>query len=155
MAGKRWLSYLAAYIGWAVCITLAVWTLLVWRNAFQAALSIFFIRGSEWRGIQSGFYDKVFLLVIGLLWLYFMIISEQYLKKGADNQRLVNHLARIFGLIFLVTFVGDFFLFLLIGLNPFSWIRFLILVVELALGVGLLMLAKNHQKAAPKVKEPG
>jgi hypothetical protein len=155
MAGKRWLSYVVAYIGWAVCIILAVWTLLVWRNAFSAALSIFFIRGSEWRATQSGFYDKVFLIIIGLLWLYFMIISEEYVRKGAGKQRLVNSLARIFGLVITITFVGDFFLFLLIGTNPFLWVRLLILVAELALGVGLLWLATNYHKAVPKVKEPG
>ena len=143
MAGKRWLRYLAAYIGWAVCIILAVWTLIVWRSAFQAALSIFFIKGSEWRGTQSGFYDKVFLLVIGLLWLYFVIISEQYVKKGAEKQQVVKSLTWLFGLVITITFVGDFFLFLLIGLNPFSWIRLLILVVEGVIGVGLLWFAKN------------
>ena len=143
MAGKRWLRYLAAYIGWAVCIILAVWTLIVWRSAFQAALSIFFIKGSEWRGTQSGFYDKVFLLVIGLLWLYFVIISEQYVKKGAEKQQVVKSLTWLFGLVITITFVGDFFLFLLIGLNPFSWIRLLILVVEGVIGAGLLWFAKN------------
>jgi hypothetical protein len=154
MAERRWLNYLAAYIGWAVCIILAIWTLLVWRNAFSAAISIFFIKGSDWRAIQSGFYDKVFLIIIGLLWLYFMIISEQYVRKGAAKRRLVKSLAWIFGLVITITFVGDFFLFILIGTNPLSWFRLLILVVELALGVGLLYLAINYQKVVPKVKEP-
>jgi len=155
MAGKRWLSYVAAYVGWAACLILAIWTLLVWRTAFQAFLAVFIVKGSEWRGIQAGFYDKAFLIVLGLLWLYLMIISEQYFKKGANKLRLLNYLARIFGWIIFITFVGDFFLFLLIGLNPFSWIRSFILVVELAVAIGLLWLAKNYQKDTPKVKDPG
>ena len=155
MAGKRWLSYVAAYVGWAACLILAIWTLLVWKNAFEAALSVFFIQGSEWRGIQSGFWDKAFVIVLGILWLCLMIISEQYLRKGASKQRLLNYLARLFGWIILITFVGDFFLFLLIGLNPFSWIHLLILVAELAVAIALLWLAKNYQKNAPKVKDPG
>ena len=155
MAGKRWLNYMAVYIGWAACLILAIWTVLVWKNAFDAALSIFFIRGSDWRGIQAGFWDKAFVVVLGILWLYLMINSEQFLKKGANQQRLLKYLARLFGWIILITFVGDFFLFLLIGLNPFSWIHLLILVTELAVAIALLWVAKNYQKNAPKVKDPG
>ncbi len=155
MAGKRWLSYITVYVGWAASLILAIWTVLIWRNAFDAALSLFFIRGSDWRAIQSGFWDKSFVIILGILWLFLMIISEQYLKKGANKQRLLNYLARLTGWIILITFAGDFFLFLLISLNPFSWIHLIILLVEIALAVGLLWLAKNYHKDAPKVNDPG
>jgi len=140
---KKSLNYVIAYALWIVTILLGLWFVLLARGGFQGALATFYVRGSLTYAQRARFFEQVFVLVMGLLWLALVLITEGYFRSGAQRPDLLKRFARVAGLVLLLVFVADLFLFWLQGVPSGNWLRWLILAGELALGIVFLLYARS------------
>ena len=140
---KKSINYVIAYALWIVTILLGLWFVLLARSGFQGALATFYIRGSVTYVQRARFFDQVFVLVMGLLWLALVVITEWYFRSGAQRPDLLKRFARVAGPVILLVFVADLFLFWLQGLSSGNWLRWLILAGELVIGIVFLLYAKS------------
>jgi hypothetical protein len=140
---KKSLNYAIAYALWFVTILLGLWFALLARTDFQGAMTTFYIRGSIMYLERARFFEEIFVLVMGLLWLALVVITEWYFRSGARRPDLLKRFARVAGPVILLVFVADLFLFWLQGVSSGNWLRWLILAGELALGIVFLLYARS------------
>jgi hypothetical protein len=138
---KKILSYVAAYLMWILAAALGVWLMLISRSAFLGAFALY-AGDSVQRAWQVRFFDKVFSIAIGLLWLVAMIFVEQYFRTGVRRHSLLVRFARVAGPELLAVFVVDALL-LWLQRGGASWLRWLALGGELVLGAALVWLARS------------
>jgi hypothetical protein len=138
---KKILSYVAAYLMWILTAALGVWFMLISRNAFLGALALY-AGDSVRRAWQVRFFEKVFSIAIGLLWLVAMIVVEEYFRMGVLRRNLLVRFAKVAGPEFLAVFVVDALL-LWLQRGSASWLRWLALGGELVLGTALVWLARS------------
>lgn len=131
---RRWILYPLVYAMWLAILLLGIWFLLISRDALLGLIDALMVDESTshaWRLIS---FERFYMFGAGLIWLVVMVFSELYLRRGVARGELVPRFARIFGVLVLLVFVVDAIIFAMQGL-PGGWLRWLILAVELALGV--------------------
>ena len=138
---KKTLSYVTAYLMWILTMALGVWLMLISRSAFLGALALY-AGDSVQRAWQARFFEKVFVIAIGLLWLVAMIVVEEYFRMGVRRHSLLGRFAKVAGPEFLAVFVVDALL-LWLQRGSASWLRWLTLGGELVLGTALVWLARS------------
>ena len=143
MEERRWVDFIPAYLGWAIVAALGVWFMLISRNSFLGVLSAVYVKDSIQRAWQVRFLDNVYFIALGLLWTVVAVITEAYFRKGAGHPGLWRRIAKIIGIELLLIFGADFTLFILQGLSVNMWLRWLILVGELALGIAATLFARQ------------
>jgi len=131
---------------WIVDLALAFWLFYISRDAFLGILALFYKKGDWEYSKLVSFADKAFMLILGLSWLAFMIIVEEYLRAGVQKNDLLKRFARVTGPVILSIFVVDLILFWLEGISGGNWLRWLILAAELGVGLAIYLFAK---KVAP------
>jgi len=149
MTQRSWPRYVAAYLVWVVLLVLGLWLVFLSREGFLAALTVFYVRGSTWRGWQVGFYDKAYTIGAGSLWLVFMVVTEEYLRTGVERRDLLRRVARVAGAELLLLFVADLSLLLLQGVGMRNWLRWLIIGSQIAVGAVLLLFASSSRTPKP------
>jgi hypothetical protein len=87
----------------------------------------------------------VFLLILGVGWLIFMIVSESYYRKSAERDDLFQRFARVIGPILLTVFSVDLLLIWLQGGG--DWQRWLLLAAEVGIGIILVTFARSQPKS--------
>jgi hypothetical protein len=141
---KKVLNNVIAYGMWIIDMALAFWLCYISRSAY---LGIFAL-SSENRGWSygklMGFLDKAFLIVLGLGWLAYMIIVEQYFSPGIQKGDLLKRFCKITGPVLLCLFVVDLILFWLAGIDSGNWLRWLTLAGELGIGLAMLISSKTN-----------
>jgi hypothetical protein len=148
MTKGSWLGYIAAFLMWAAVLALGLWFMLIGREGLLGALSAFYVGDSLPRAWQVRFLDKVFWIVLGLLWMVLMVVGEEYLRRGVAERDLLKRFAKIVGPELLLIFAVDLFLFWLQGFGGLSWMRWLILGGELLIGVGLVLFVRSSRTLA-------
>lgn len=149
MLKRKWLNYVIAYLLWFVTMAIGLWWFFITRSAFQAGLSVFYIKGSDYRAFQAGFYDKAFSLFLGLLWLILIVVSEERYRTGAERGDFYKRFASLVGPLLILVFAFDLILALLIGISMISWSRWFILALELITGVMLLRFTRRQKSLLP------
>jgi len=138
---KKILSYATAYLMWILTAALGVWLMLISRSAFLGALALY-AGDSVQRAWQARFFEKIFTIAIGLLWLVAMIVVEEYFRMGVQRHSLLVRFAKVAGPELLAVFVVDALL-LWLQRGSASWLRWLTLGGELVLGTALVWLARS------------
>ncbi len=145
---KQGIRYVWAYVLWIVVLLLALWLLIIGRTDFLGVLGAFYVGDSATHAWRARFFDRVFTLVFGLIWLVFMIVTEASFRKGALRPGLLKRFARIAGPLLVLIFVADLFLLWLQGIATGNWMRWLALVGELAAGILLLWYARSFKSSS-------
>jgi hypothetical protein len=140
---KKIVNYVIAYVMWIIDIGLALWLFIISRSALLNYLGLFYKINSPQYEYTVGFIDKIFSIIVGLGWLAFLIFTEQYFRKGAQKGSLLRPFAKVTGSVMLGIFVVNLILLWLAGVGSSSLLSWLILAVELGVGIGLLVLAKT------------
>jgi hypothetical protein len=136
---------LIIYVLWIVDLALAVALMFISRTLFLQILALFYQPGNLTFGYKVGFADKIFSIVIGLLWLTFSIASEAYYRANALKQSPLKLFARVTAPVMLCLFIVDLSLSWLQGIGG-GWMRWLILAAELGIGAALLVYANRKPK---------
>jgi len=145
---KKVLNNVIAFGMWIIDMALAFWLCYIGRSAYLGIFALSYEKRGWSYGKLVGFLDKAFIIVLGVGWLIFMIIVEEYFRLGALKGDLLKRFARVTGPVLLGLFVVDLILFWLGGISSGNWFRWLILAGEL--GIGLVMLVYTKTKTPLK-----
>jgi hypothetical protein len=141
--------YLLAYGLWILNLVLTVWIFLNARQVVTGFLALFYQPGDIQYSHAVEFADKVVSITLGLGWLAFSIVTEDYFRKGIDQMGLWRRGARVTGPVLLIIFAVDLALIWLQGTPGQSWIRWLILAAELSVGLGLVVAGQKKTQIEP------
>ena len=143
---KKLYRYLLAYFLWIVTLCLGLWFIYVSYSAVQALLGSFFIKNSFPRLWQAEFYNEVYLVIVGLAWLIVFVIGEEYFRKSVEKQNTIKRFSKIAGPVIILIFISDLSMALTRGIGYISWVHWLILAIELGIGVFLVQLQTCHSR---------
>ena len=139
-------KYIIAYAMWFVDLGLSLWFFFLSRTTLLAFLAVINKPGDWWYAQRAVLADRVFTILFGIGLLAFFVISEEYFRAGALEDGLVKRFARITGPLILCIFSMDLILFWLQGGNTAEGLRWLILLVELLIGLSLVLYAKKRMQ---------
>lgn len=133
---KKALQGLAAGLLLLPILLLGMWIFIVGREVFSGLLGTYFVGESLARGYQAGFYEKVFLLVVGLSWLVLSIVAEEFLRRSVKKGNILKVFSRFVGIEgFVALGLDGIMLIFLSDLSTIGSIRWLILAGELVCGI--------------------
>ena len=136
---SKTVRYVLAYSMWFADLGLSAWLIYLCRTALFGILALFYEPGDLQYGHAIDFSDKVVSIVRGLGWLVFSIITEDRFRTGALTENLWQRFARFTGPVLLCIFTVDLILAWLQGIGSDNWLRWLVLAVELGLGLALVV----------------
>ena len=139
---RKTIKYISAYGLWFVDLGLATWLLLIARSALMAVPALIFNPETFEYPKRAEVTDKVFVLLLGIGWLAFMVITQEYYSSGLKKGDLVKRFARLTGPLLLCIFVVDSILFWIQGNGANNWLRLLIIIAELVVGLILVIFAR-------------
>ena len=145
MTKSRWMRVVGMYLLWVITIALGFWLLLVSREAFLMGAA-FYVGDDIVRGWQVRFLDKAVFIAAGLFVIILFTLTEGYLRGGLEKQDLFKRFAKITGIELLLIFVFDILLVLMQGATAGSWLRWLIVFIELALGIAFFRIGRSATK---------
>ena len=135
--------YVAAYIGWIADLGLALWFAYLCKTALLGIFALFYTGNLAYQN-RVIFIDKVFTILLGLGWLVFMIATEAYFRTGIEKESQQKRFASLTGPLLLCIFVVDLILACIQGFGSENWLRWLILVAELGIGIVLVVSVKTR-----------
>ncbi len=138
------IKYLFAYFLWVVDLGLSFWLFFLGRTTLLGLLAFFYEPGDFQYTKMVDLVDRIFVVVAGLGWMVFAVVTEEYYRSGALKEKILLRFARVTGPILLSLFIVDLILFWLQGVGAGDWLRWLILVAEL--GIGLAMVVSGRIK---------
>lgn len=136
-------SNIIFYGGWIVDMLLTFWLAFLSREVLLEIFAKFYKDGSWSYPRWVGVIDRFYTVALGLAWLAFMVIIEEYLRRGIQKGDILKRFARITGPLLLCIFVVDLIMFWLQGIVSGDWLRWLILAAELFIGIGLFVYYKS------------
>jgi hypothetical protein len=137
------IKYAIAYGMWIIDLGLAFWFAYMSRTVLLGLFALFSKQG-EWGYAKAvNLTERVSTVVLGLGWLVFSILIEDYFRKGASEGNLLKRIARVTGPVLLGIFVVDLILFWIQGISSDNWFRWLILAGEFGIGIALLVSGKK------------
>jgi hypothetical protein len=134
---------------WIFTLLLELWFIVISLQDFQCIFSAFYIRGSDQRAQQVGFYVAIYVIIMGLLWVVLITVTEELFRTGAQKGDLFRRFAKIAGPEFLFIFLADLVLLWLQSPGGYDWFRWLILGGELLIGVALITFVIRQKKLLP------
>lgn len=144
---KVW-RQVSVFLTWLVTCALGLWIVLVGRSALLAFLVNVYIGDSVVRKLRARFFDQVYFVVAGLLYLIFIFTIENYLRSGLPQRDTLRRFAKTVGVELLVLFPLDLATALL-GRSGIRLLNLLLFAAELLVGAGLLVYAVRTKPKAP------
>jgi hypothetical protein len=141
---KKVLNYILYIIFWIFDIGLA---LLLFFRARTLILDLLILFGdpTNWHYTQViSMIDRFLVVILGIGWLVFMIVVEEYFRTGVPGGALLKRFAKVTAPLLLILFASDLLLIFVQGVDQGSWLQWLALAVELGAGIVLLMFYKNR-----------
>ena len=142
-------KYAIAYFLWIADLALAFWLIYLSRTVFLDIFALFYKEGAWAYSRRVDLADKVLWIILGLGWLVFMIVVEEYFRAGALRDDLLKRFARVTGPVLLGIFGIDLILAWFQGIGGGDWLRWLILAAELGFGIFLFVSARPHSRPQP------
>ncbi len=146
---KHWFGYVLAYVLWTINLAIGIFFIIISREFLLDFLGITYVGQNMARGYQVGFFDKVYLVALGLAWLIIMIVLEDDFKNSVTKGTLMRHFTRIAGPEFLLIFLANLGLLILQGINRAVWLQWLALLVELGLAAVCIGYTRSQRKTEP------
>ena len=138
-------KYILAYLMWFVDLGLSIWLFFLSRTTLLAFLAMINKPEDYWFEKRAILADRVFTLILGVGLLALFVITEEYFRAGALEDGLLKRFARVTGPLVLFIFTVDSILFWLQGIQGDDWLRRLVLLTELVIGVSLVVYGKKKR----------
>ncbi|MBN2549681.1 MAG: hypothetical protein JXB15_11015 [Anaerolineales bacterium] len=145
---KKISAYLSIYLALFGCFVIGAW--FVWRSFdtltyLLAERKIEAIETAQSEvGRQSSLIAMGWTVFVSLILLIVLMYAESAFRKGTARGNLLQRIAGIYGPIILLIFLVD-----LVALNirgwVGTWVYWLVLVLELGAGVGLLIYGRKKR----------
>jgi hypothetical protein len=139
-------KYAVAYGMLLVDLVLSAWLFIMSRTVLLAFLALSYEPGVFRHLKRAQVIDQTCTVLLGLGWLALFVYAEGYYRAGALEQGLVKRFARVTGSILLCVFVVDLILFCLQGIGGDDWLRWLILLAELIIGLVLVVYGRKRAR---------
>ncbi len=139
---KNVISQAIGYVLWIADLALALWFAYLCRQDVLVFFAQLYFKG-KWSQEKQVVVDRTFTILLGLGWLVFMIIVEEYFRVGAQKGILWPRFTRVTGYLALAVFGANLILFWLQGVGRNEWLPWIILAAELAVGIALITLKRN------------
>jgi hypothetical protein len=133
---NNWFMQVAIFLLWALSSVLSFWTILVAHQSFQVSIANLYVQDDIVRGWQARFFDKVFIIIAGLIWLIAVFFIEGYFRDGIAKHDVWRRAARVFGIELIIFFIFNLITALAIG-SAGGTLGILMLIGECVLGGGL------------------
>ncbi len=146
---KTWTTYIASYVMWIVSFLLWLWLMFIGRNLLTGLLAATVSPGATQQARMVQLLDRVYMLVMGLIWLVLMLVVENYFRRGAQKGDLWRRIGRVIGPQVLLIFAVDLGLILFTGAAYQPATRWLLLALEIVLGVGFILLGMKGPLSTP------
>jgi hypothetical protein len=141
---KKVFNYFLAYVLWFFDIGLA---LLLFFRLRDLIWGLFILLGDPTNLAyinRINVIDRFLVVILGIVWLIYMIVVEEYFRTGVPEELLLKRFARVTAPVLLILFVNDLLLVIVQGVSKAGWLQWLALVVELGAGIGLLAYNKTQ-----------
>mgnify|MGYP000521882533 CR=1 FL=1 len=146
-------KYLLAYLLWVILLALGFLFNTLAQNAFEAFLGMLTSQNNRFLFVrQMIVLDRVFAVLIWLVWLVMMIVSEESFRQGAKAGGLLKRFFRFAGPLLLGIFVADLYLLSVAGFSAAPWLRWVLLALELTLGAGFTWYGRPYGRARNKIR---
>ena len=145
---KKVINQTIAYILWIADLAVAFWFAYLCRYDLLGFLAQLYMKG-KWTQEKQVVVDRAFTTILGLGWLAFMIIVEEYYRVGARKGLLWKRFARVTGNLALAVFAANLALFWLRGISSKELLPWIILAAELAIGIALIIMEKTGVPSKP------
>jgi hypothetical protein len=139
-------KYAVAYGMLLVDLGLSAWLFIMSRTILLAFLALSSEPGVFRHLKRAQVIDQTSTVLLGLGWLALFVFAEGYYRAGALEEGLVKRFARVTGPILLCVFVVDVILFWLQGIGGDDWLRWLILLAELVIGLVLVVYGRKRAR---------
>ena len=125
---------------------LAAWLVLdrIYYRVFRGIMAVLYGEENIVVQWQIRAVDRFLIIILGVAWLVFMIVSEEKFRKASGNGTLIKIFARITGPLILVILLMDLILAYLQAFQ-LPWSAWLVMFIELVLGIGLTWLGKKKK----------
>jgi len=133
---KKWFIHVLVFLLWALSNALSLWMLVAVRQGFLVSMTNLYVKEDIVRGWQARFFDKIFFIIAGLVWLIGIFLIESYFRGGIEKHDVWRRAARIFGVELFILCIFDLII-VLVGGNVGGTLSILILIGEGILGGGL------------------
>lgn len=142
---KTGLDTFLAYILWAVTLALGAWLALRGREVLGTFLGRYFVteQGQFLRLKQANLLSIVVPVVLWLLWFVMMIVTEEYYRKGLVKHLIWQRFAKVVGILLVLIFTFDFLQNLMLGASTVGWLRWVVTIAELLVGVVLIYVSRK------------
>jgi hypothetical protein len=143
MFKKNWGKYLVAYLLWFIAMALGVLFLLIGRNSILTILALT-TDPTSFDALQwARLIDRAFVFIVGVAWVILMVVAEHYFRTGVQIGILWKRAARLIGILISMIFVADFINAMGQGLTNLGATRWIILIGELVLAIGLIVISRR------------
>ncbi len=146
---KKVLNYTLYLILWIFDIGLA---LLLFFRLRTLILDLLIVLGdpTNWAYTQRiNAIDRFLVVILGIGWLVFMIVVEEYFRTGVPGGTILKRFAKVTAPLLLILFAIDLLLVFVQGIGKAGWLQWLALLVELGAGIVLLLFYKDRFTPKP------
>lgn len=134
------LKYIGAQLLWLVNALFGLWLVFISRNTWLTIFDRYYINGSPTRATRAGLFDRVLSIILGIAWFLVIIALQSYLSNGVGKDDLLRRFAKATAPIVLGFSAVDLVLVLIQGAAIVGWLRWLIILAGLILGITLVRL---------------
>jgi hypothetical protein len=145
----RWYHWTLSYLSWIVTVASAFIIFFMARTAIRI-LSFDFIR-KEWmeQGVAVLF-EKVIIIIVGLVILGFIVFVQDYFYKALEKNLLLKRVLRILGIELLIIFLLNIFIVIPQCFSPEGINLLLLIGAELIVGVVLTIFSfRSNEVKSP------
>ena len=143
------LRYILAYSMWFTDLGLSIWLFYISRMTLLGILAFFYQQGDFQYSNVVDLVDRIFVVVGGLGWLVFSVVTEEYYRTGTLKENFLKRFARVTGPLLLCIFIVDLVLIWVQSIGIEGWLRWLILAAELVIGLALVVYGKKNTTNNP------
>ncbi len=141
---------LGAYSLWIILVLLGAWAFLLARSSLLTALAVYAGDAID-RAYQARFLNPFLSLLLGIVLFIFIIVSEDRVRQGIKKGIVLRNFSRLLGPLLLFLFLMDLIIFIYEKFAMVSWLRLLILILEL--GLGLVCIYLGWSDRSPLLKK--
>ena len=136
-------AHIAVYVMWFLNLGLAIWLLLNIRLLLLIFPAILLDATDYFYPQRVEASDKLITLSLGVVWLVFMVFTEEYFRRGIPQGDLIHRFAKVTGAVLISMFVVGL---LVLGVQGFQrdWFHWLILSTEITVGIGLVLVGRKR-----------
>ncbi len=142
-------QFFVAYSAWVLFILLFLAIMFLGRDTLLGFLRNYWAKGSISRQFAINFFDRGYILLIGIVWLILMIVIESYFRNGVAKGNLTHRVSKVFGFEILAIFSFHLLTILMSGISAIQGLQWALITGEFLLSAVLIFISLKTAKKIP------